>query len=78
MKLRNNKGFTIIELMIVIAILSIIFTVGINFAGRMIDSVKDEPNQVEVIDQNQEIQNETKTTENKTIATPNKEVNKKL
>jgi len=70
-KIRNMKGFTLIELMIVITIIAILAAIMIPNIGGLLNRDKYAPQQMEVITQEQEksmnlpVEKESKETNNK-------------
>jgi len=50
-KIRSKMGFTLIELMVVIAIIAILAAIVIPFVVGILENVKVESDQVEIVDQ---------------------------
>lgn len=69
-RINNRSGFTLIELVILIAIIGVLLSVIIPFVIGSLDKLKDGNNEVEVVDQTEDIQPEQQT--------PAKEVQEKL
>jgi len=59
-KIRSKAGFTLIELLVVIAIIAIAASIFIPLFVSIIDGVKTEDSQVEIVDQNEESPEEPK------------------